>query len=421
MKRSQAITLTASALSLGAVGRPARAEAPDVVIGSILPLTGPLAPSGQAIKIAQELARDLINGHVSYPVAMVGHSGLPNLGHARLRLIFVDSQGKPDQAKTVAEQLINSEKVVAILGAYTSASTATASQVAERYGVPYLTPTSAAPNLHERGLKTFFRTTPHDGFFSQNLFDFMAEMKKKRNLNIKRIAIVHEDTLFGTGSGDAENTIAKREGYEVVLKLPYNANTSEVQSEVQRIKASNADVVMMTSYIADAILYMKTFKEQNYMPQAIIGQNAGFNDAAFVRSLGKDANFIYSRETYSNNIKNRNEGVPLINELYKQRSGGAILDGNAARDFTGVTVLADAINRAGSTKPDAIIKALHATNIPGDRTIMPWTGVKFDAHGQNTGGKGIVVQVINGIYETVWPFEVASKPAIWPIPGWNAR
>ena len=91
------------------------AEPAEIVVGSILPLTGGLATTGRGLKIAQELARDLINGHVSYPVTMVGGYGLPNLGHARLKIIFADSQGNPDQAKTVAEQLITQDHVVALL------------------------------------------------------------------------------------------------------------------------------------------------------------------------------------------------------------------------------------------------------------------------------------------------------------------
>jgi len=113
------------------------------------------------------------------------------------------------------------------------------------------------------------------------------------------------------------------------------------------------------------------------------------------------------------------ELVPLIDQLFRQRFGDKPLDGNTARDFMGVLVIADAIDRAGSTKPDAVRAALVKTNIPGKLTLMPWNRIHFDATGQNDGGAGIIEQVQDGKYETVWPFDVAVKPAIWPMPGWK--
>jgi branched-chain amino acid transport system substrate-binding protein len=399
------------------------AEPAEIVVGSILPLTGGLATTGQGLKLAQELARDLINGKQSYPLLMAGKDGLPNLGHAKLKIIFADSQGSPDQAKTVAEQLITQDHVVALLGTYASATTATASQVAERYGIPFVNPDSSNPTLHTRGFKTFFRTTPHDATFSENLFEFMSDvLKKQKKPPVHKLAIVYENTLFGTGAADAEEAIAKRDSYDVALRLPYGANSSELQSEVQKIKAAGGDVIFQSSYLNDALLFMKTYKQQSVSPQAIIAQDAGFIDPNFVKNLGKDADYIFTRDVFSLNLKAKNKAVPAINELFKARSpGGNNLDGNTARDFTAVFVLADAINRARSTKPEEIIKALAATNIKGSDTIMPWRGIKFDEHGQNTLGNGLVEQIQNGIYETVWPFDVATKPAIWPMPPWDKR
>ena len=83
--------------------------------------------------------------------------------------------------------------------------------------------------------------------------------------------------------------------------------------------------------------------------------------------------------------------------------------------------MADAINRAGSTEPEAIRKALAATDIPAGKLIMPWKGVKFDETGQNVFGAGILVQIIDGKYHTVWPFNVAAREIVWPMPTWDQR
>ena len=69
----------------------------------------------------------------------------------------------------------------------------------------------------------------------------------------------------------------------------------------------------------------------------------------------------------------------------------------------------------------AIRKALAATDMPGAKLIMPWAGVKFDATGQNTLGQGILVQIEGGKYHTVWPFAMASREVVWPMPKWDQR
>lgn len=420
VRRLSAFLIAAFALAAVGGGMPARAADPaEIVIGSILPLTGASAQTGLGLKTAQQLAQDLVNGHVSYPLPMVGRSGLPHLGHARIRLVFADSQGKPDQARAAAEQLITQEHAVALIGCYTSSTTATASQVAERYGIPFLNPDSSAPSLTARGLKWFFRNTPHDGTFAENFYQFFADLKKTKKIDVKRVAIVGEDGLFGTGAGDAEESIGKKLGYDIVTRIAYPATTTEVNAEVQKVKGAAPDVIMMASYLPDALLYMRGFKEQGVQPKAILAQDAGFIDPNFVVRVGADAEGIFTREVFSLDIKHRNQAVPLIDQLFRLRFNNKPLDGNSARDFMGVLVLSDAIDRAGSTKPDAIRAALQATNIPGKLTLMPWTRIHFDANGQNDGGAGIIEQIQNGKYETVWPFDVAVKPAIWPMPAWK--
>ena len=80
-----------------------------------------------------------------------------------------------------------------------------------------------------------------------------------------------------------------------------------------------------------------------------------------------------------------------------------------------VQTLADAINRAGSAKPDDIRRALMATDIPGEQTIMPWKGVKFDATGQNTEATPVIQQVVSGTYVTVYPAAVAVREPAWNV------
>ena len=93
------------------------------------------------------------------------------------------------------------------------------------------------------------------------------------------------------------------------------------------------------------------------------------------------------------------------------------LNDNTSRIVVALQVVADAINRAGTTAPEEIRAALRATSIPGEQTIMPWRGVRFDESGQNVECTPVIQQFIGGSYQTVYPFAVAAKPAIWGVSG----
>jgi branched-chain amino acid transport system substrate-binding protein len=419
MKRMLQVSLW-TAILLAALVRPALAQE-EIRIGAIYPLTGAAASTGLELKNALELAVDMINnGDQGVDLPLVTKGGLPNLKGAKIKLIFGDHQGNPQTGASEAERLITQEHVVALIGCYFSNVTATASQVAERYGVPFLAPESSSATLTQRGFKWFFRTTPHDDLFVTNFFQFLKDVEKKKNISIKRVALMNENTLFGTETTKLEEKLAGEQNYPIVEKILYPAKSTQLTSEVQRLKAANPDLIMQSSYLGDAILSMKTYKELGVSPDALLANDAGFNDSEFLKTLGKDGEYVLSREVWALDLAGKNPLIKQVNDLYFKRYQNNF-NGNSARSFTGMFVLADAINRAGSTDPAAIQKALAATDIPGSKLIMPWKGVKFDANGQNTLGAGIIVQVQDGKYVTVWPFDLASHDLIWPMPKWDQR
>jgi branched-chain amino acid transport system substrate-binding protein len=334
--------------------------------------------------------------------------------------VFADHQSNPQIGNSEAERLITQEKVVALIGCYNSNVTATASQVAERYKIPFLNPESSSASLTARGYKWFFRTTPHDNLFVNNFFEFLKELKAKKGIDVKQIGLFNENTLWGTETTKLETKLADEQGYKVVASVSYPANSTQLTSEVQTLKAGAPQVVMQSSYLGDALLSMRTYKDLGVTPDMILANDAGFSDTEFIRTLGKDADYVISREVWSLDLAAHNALIKQANDLYFSRYK-ANFTGNSARTFTGLMVMADALNRAASSDPEAIRKALVDTNIPGDKLIMPWKGVKFDASGQNELGSGILVQIIGGKYVTVWPFELAAHDVVWPMPKWDQR
>ena len=433
MKRTRVVSLLAVLMLVAAMmslfgqaapqAAPAAKPAPpkEVKIGAIYPLSGGAAQAGVDMKAGIELAVEIVNG--KYPdldLPLAKTEGLPNLGGAKIAVVFADSQGKAEVGQTEAERLITNEKVIALLGCYHSAVTKTASNVAERAGMPFVNAESSSPDLTERGFKWFFRTTPNDLDFSRAIFDFIDNLNKEKNANIKTVSLLVEDTDFGSNSANAQKAEAQRVGVTVVGEIKYKANTTSLNAEVQKLKADKADVLLPSSYLSDAILTVKTMKELDYNPRLILAQDAGYVDASFITTVAKDGEGIASRAAFSLDIINVKPVAKRINDLYRAKTGKDLTDA-PARSFTGMLTLAEAINRAASTDPEAIRRALVTTDISGKQTIMPWKGIKFNDKGQNYMGQAIIVQLQGGKYTTVFPFEFKNAEVIFPVPAWSQR
>jgi branched-chain amino acid transport system substrate-binding protein len=422
MKKALFIGFIAAGLLTLGLASPAPAQ--EVIkIGAIYPLTGPVGQAGINNKNAIELAMDVVNTtdfkNLNLPLSKT--AGLPNLKGAKVRVIFTDHQGKPDLGLSEAERLITQEHVVVLTGCYHSSVTETASMVAERMKIPFYNFESSAPKLTKRGFKWFFRSGPDDETFSIAMFDFLKDFGKKKNIQFKTIGVMYEDTLYGTDSGRIEKELAKKHGLQVLADIPFRRSATSLTSEIQKIKAANPDVFFPTTYISDAILMTKTCKELDYNPPLVMAQNSGHTEPSFVEAVGKDCDGICSREEFSLDLASKKPLMGEVNAIYKKRYG-TDFSGPAARAFVGFLALCDAINRAGSTKPEAIREAIIKTNIPGDQLITPWRGIKFDKNGQNELVDAIIIQYQDGGKKfTIFPFNLATREPLYPIPKWSER
>jgi branched-chain amino acid transport system substrate-binding protein len=394
----------------------AGAAAP-VRIGYIEPLTGNAASAGQSIKQGVELALDIINKpHPDLaPLPLAAGAGLTRLGGAPVDVIWADNQGSPAVGQSDALRLITQDHVVALCGAYQSSITLTASAVAERYGIPFLTGESVAANLTERGYKWFFRTTPFGPDFGKLYLDFLAYVAKTGRAAGK-ITIVHENTDYGTSVAGSIIEAAKARGQAIAQTISYNANGTDVSPQVLALKNAKPDVVIFVSYTSDSILYMKTFHTLGYRPPIVIGDDAGFSDPSFAKTVGNLAQGALDRSAF---VPGKPDSLSYkVNALFKQKTGRD-LDDTTARSMEGFFVLCDAINRAGSTQPDAIRTALVATDLPASELMIGYKGVKFDASGQNTLAYSLMIQLQGPGYVPVWPTEEATAKLELPFKGWT--
>lgn len=386
----------------------------EVKIGNILPLSGPSASVGIQNQRAIELATKKINEA----------GGIKALGGAKLVNIFTDSKGDPNVGVTAAEQLINTDKVVLISGAWNSAVTLPSTQVAERYQIPYLVPVSVNDTITERGFKYTFRIAAKDSWWALDQFKFLDEQKKLTNTKLETIAFVYENGDWGAGMAKQWEILAKKYGYKVVLNEAYPSTASDLTPVVMKIKTKKPDVILLTSNAADAILLTNTMSTMKVKAKAIIGTGGGHADPSFRKNTAKNCEYMFDVVEWETDLGRPQ--IPSLNAEFKKLYGYD-LAGESVDAFASVYVIADAIERAKSTDPKKIRDALDATKLSVGQgklgiDILSYDCIEFDKTGQNKNAGIVLVQFqnVNGTMErvTVYPHKVARKgfKAIFPIP-----
>jgi branched-chain amino acid transport system substrate-binding protein len=409
--------------------------AEEIKIGVIYPLTGGAAAAGRELRAGAELAAEIANnGMADLSMTMAKNSGIKAMGGAKINLVFKDHEGNPTLGADLAKKLILDDKVHGILGCYHSSVTKTVSAVCEQYGVPMINGSSTSPDLTMRGFKWFWRTTPHDKWFTKDLFEFLKGLTEGKvkgaqavpKKDIEAVAAACENTEWGSLVTEMIKLFAGEYDFKLRKTLLYADKATDLSSEVRSMKAARPDVMLFASYTSDAILMVKTLKAEKASPKIIWGQNAGFETPEFRNTLGDDIVGILTRTVFLPQVVEVKKIAGQVNQMYKAKTGND-LSGASARSFTGLQTWVHVLEKAGSTKPADIQKAANAIEIPGDELVVPWAGVKFsttgDELGQNILGSGLIGQYQKAkdgkvVLEIVYPFDVVTADMIYPFQAW---
>ena len=396
-------------------GRETPKSSETIRIGVLYPLSGEDAVSGEDLKAGVELAVEMVNNRFDLPLPLAKEPGLSGKSGRKIELVIRDTKADPVTAAKSVEELVKKERVVAVMGCWHSRVTAMASEQAEILHVPFLNGESCCPHLIQRGLKWFFQTTPDDSLFSDEMFNFINEIRKSHPAaSTCPVALVYENGMWGTGVAQAHKRMACLYHYPIAADIPYNENDDDFNSEIEKLTAAMPAFVLHASYTRDSLVFIKAYQNLQVKPLAVIGMNAGFISPQFIPELGEDAEGIFSREVWAVDWTDKNATAKAVDSLFLSRNHHH-MTGGSARAFTALMVLGEAIDRAKTLEPKEIRKALSETELRPEEIIMPWEGIRFDPEtGKNVLGKGIIVQVQNGRYTTVWPKPLAARPPIWP-------
>jgi branched-chain amino acid transport system substrate-binding protein len=382
----------------------------EVKIGVLAPTSGVSRTAGIQAQQGADLAAAMVNGDQG-PTPLIGTGGLSG---AKLTIVKEDTRSDPAAGEAAAAKLAGDDKVAGLVGAFDTEVTRQASERTERLRVPFVNGDTSADFLTERGKDWFFRTGPTDRMFGEAFFSALGRMAR----NSRRVAALFSDDQRGNVLADLTLELAREGGFSMTKddQIAFPANSDPVAA-VQRVRARQADAVfVIASTPGDATALTKAFGQARYLPKGIFTFGPGFVAADAYGAAGPDAEGVFAAAAWSREIAGRNLVAKPVMELYEQQFGQPMTQ-VAAGSFTAVLVLAEAVNRAGSTDPERVRAALLNLDVPGRELIMPWSGVRFDTAHQNAAAAGVVEQRLGGQFRVVFPDELQkdAKTAKWPL------
>src|SRR5271156_880945 len=375
----------AAALATFGIARKAFAAEP-VNIGGLYPVTGSFAQIGQGCVNAAKLAVQMVNDA----------GGIKSLGGAPLNLIVSDVQSDTTVTRTETDRLINGYKLSAIHGCFASALTLIASEVAERAKVPLITG-SSSDQLNKDRHYTF---TP----FARASQFAQAQLQMSKLLSERpKVAVIFENTAFGTSTSNGLREKAPAEGVEIVMLEPYSAGLTDASPLINKDKASGANMLFPVSYLNDLILIIRAIK-QNGLEVAINGGSGGFVIPDFYKNVGGVAEGLLGVAHWNHDFDGDSQKV---NKVYKNQYGEFLFEyagGLVAQTF----MIADALERAASADPQKVRDALSTLDVSSGYAAMgPGGRVKFGPDGKNIYAHPVGVQWQHADLASVFPKEDA--------------
>ena len=382
----------------------------EIIIGNLLPLSGTAASLGLIGQQARDMAVEEINEA----------GGIKSMGGAQLKMIYADSKGDSAEGVTQTEKLITENNVQLITGCYQSGVAMASTEVAERYGVPYFVPVPSDDQITARGMKYIFRLAEKTSWRNRDQVAFIKSLAEQTGTDVKTWAIVYESSSWGQGALTALQKYIPEAGMEIVLEEPYNTGTTDLTPVVLKVKEKNPDVVLMVAYVSEAALMTNGFIEQGVMPKAYIATSGGFADPTYFDLTGDNCEYFFDISTWEPDV-NRPFSAET-NEKFKEKYGYG-MNAEAVKAYSAMYIIADALERAGTTDADAICEALAATNLTEGPQQMYSSEVVFDETGQMINAPLVISQFrkVDGVMSrvSVWPAEEARVgwEPVFPYPG----
>ena len=395
--RRHFMSQTAAAASAMSFPLIAGAQAKTVKVGVLHLVTGALAYSGQQCRMGALMAIEDINKA----------GGIKSLGGAKIEAMLGDAQSSP-QAGTAEIEKMNEAGVSAVLGAFASAICLATTQAAAKDNLPHVVDVGVADQIVERGLKNTFRFGPGYRKCAEVAVANLHVLNTAAGKPARSVMIIHEESLFGTGTANLLSKELPGYGYDVKEVIKHANPTRDFNNIALRIKQVNPDIVIPANYYNEYALLVRTMQQQKISPKAIYSVLGGAASSyKFVKEFPEAANGIIDCNHWFNPRDKRSL------ELKKRvEAQGQFFSYEVFMTYTAMSLLADAIERAKSTDRAAIIDAL--TKSTFSNHIMPYGATQF-VNGQNMGAQPLMTQVVKGDIKVIVPRDYREVEPIFPL------
>jgi branched-chain amino acid transport system substrate-binding protein len=399
--------------------RPLRAQAKTFKIGVVHPVTGPLAEPGQACRLGAQMAAEAINAA----------GGIKALGGTKLELLLGDTTTKPDVGRTEAERVI-SQGAQMLMGSFDSGSTAAMVPVAQQRRVPFLVDIAAADAITANVAKSVkegqqkvqyvYRNFPTGSSFGRKAVQYFNEIFQEAGVAPKRVVLMYCNDLFGQNQArgfQAAHQAAKA-SWDIVEVIPWPEPPSDLSTEVSRAKAAKPDVIAPITRPASAQLLLPEIRKQRIEMMGIVGPGSpGLYEAGQFAVLKEDLEFVLTSVPWPNfkNAKTQQVAEEYRKRTEKETGRAKTFDTNSGYSYDAMMLIADVLERAKSTDPEAIVEALRKTNHTG--ALMQYGGpIQFNEIGDNPNAIPTMIQILGQKPVAVWPREAALQKFVFPRP-----
>jgi len=396
-------------------------SADTVKIGAIVPFTGGLSYAGQETFRGIKIAADMQN-------ASGGVHG------KQIVLVKGDSQTLKS-AVTETERLITVEGVKLFCSFYSSSRAKVATTITEKYGCIANVVIAVADEITERGYKYVFQPQGRATLWGRISAQFVAEVaapligKKPKEL---RVALAHEDSDFGTSISAAFAEKAMAYHMKIVGTEPYSYKTLDLSSVVLRIKQANPDVLAITPYIRDGILFLQQARDAGLSPKILICPGGPMANPVYYEKIGEDMNYIFVTTCASHDVKEEAfdpsawKALKDFEGRYKKEFGQDPTN-DALHGFQGSwTFFHFGLPRAKSLSPDDVEKSMRSLQLKSGENVTTF-GYKAGPLGSKNPGATLigypnVFQWQKGsIKHLVYPEKFAKSKPMLPMPSWGKR
>jgi branched-chain amino acid transport system substrate-binding protein len=343
----------------------------------------------------------------SFALALESINDQGGINGRMLRLVYANDSGQKDPGIKAVKSLIKKENIVMLTGGYSSTNTLAMTQTADELDIPFLVCTAADDRITQHKRKNIFRINPPASEYAKGLESLLQETLKPKSM-----AIVYENSPYGTSSAARMMWFCRQNGIDITAIIPYHkerAAPDYFDRIITVLKTRTPESIYLVSYMQDGVLMVQRIRAANITAH-LMGGAGGFTHPEFIAKTGESSKYMMTATLWTADLQylQARQYAELYQRRYMQTP-----DYHGAEAYSALVVAADALRRARSADAKDIRDALNQTAM-----LTPFGPVAFnsyDNYERQNSQPTLVLQVLEGKYACVWPPQLSVAKLILPV------